>query len=632
NLGIITPAFEGMRNSSLVDDYIFIGAFAFIISALASIPIKNQQAYFSALLLAAELVFSIFAGKVFKLSVIFLLAALIFSALSRFWKGQNSSNAFKSKVWVLLLAFAVGILSFVPLDFKALVIKEKDVLPHGEFSQSPINREGKDCLEVVMDKPESYYLRGFVGEKYTSQGWQSIENKEKYESAALFYWLHKGNFYGQTQIAALADLIDSQQKNRIIIKNLGVSDKYIYAPYETMAEDNTYVKANKIGDEGLYGTKKSYRFYAGENHIRDYTSLAQSLSENESNEKFDSYLKCEAHYNEYVYNNYLQITDEQRKTLKNLLGEYNSETHMDYANAKAKILRFLTFNMSYTDNKMELSDNDFVCDFLQKSHEGNSQHFASAATVMFRYFGIPARYVEGYLITPDDVKNAQPNTPITLDDSHAHIWTEFYQDGVGWIPFEVSPPYLNIMEQADDVTGIPSAQGSENEQPQNNNKNANFQQEKEQMQNQNYKIFYVVGCLLIMVGLALLCMLVILILKRKMRLKRVKKSFENKDLHIAVINMFAYSAGLLQHFKILNSTNEIYDGRKILSEKFGREYSELYIKALELYNRVKFGYNENVSDEETRTMMAFAEKTTELIADNRKPVQRLMDRHFRFLY
>ena len=96
--------------------------------------------------------------------------------------------------------------------------------------------------------------------------------------------------------------------------------------------------------------------------------------------------------------------------------------------------------------------------------------------------------------------------------------------------------------------------------------------------------------------------------------------------------MFAYCVGLLQHFKILNSTNEIYDGRKILCEKFGSEYAELYIKALELYNRVKFGYNENVSDEETRIMMAFAEKTTELIADSRKPVQRFMDRHFRFLY
>mgnify|MGYP000240144033 FL=1 len=35
------------------------------------------------------------------------------------------------------------------------------------------------------------------------------------------------------------------------------------------------------------------------------------------------------------------------------------------------------------------------------------------------------------------------NTVITLDENHAHAWAEYYLDGVGWIPFEVTPGYID---------------------------------------------------------------------------------------------------------------------------------------------------------------------------------------------
>lgn len=36
--------------------------------------------------------------------------------------------------------------------------------------------------------------------------------------------------------------------------------------------------------------------------------------------------------------------------------------------------------------------------------KGYDVQFATAATLMFRYYGIPARYAEGYLLTPEDAE------------------------------------------------------------------------------------------------------------------------------------------------------------------------------------------------------------------------------------
>ncbi|RHU97711.1 transglutaminase domain-containing protein [Clostridium sp. OM07-9AC] len=46
---------------------------------------------------------------------------------------------------------------------------------------------------------------------------------------------------------------------------------------------------------------------------------------------------------------------------------------------------------------------DFINYFLGKNRRGYCAHFASAATLAFRYTGIPARYVEGYGIDPEDI-------------------------------------------------------------------------------------------------------------------------------------------------------------------------------------------------------------------------------------
>ena len=89
-----------------------------------------------------------------------------------------------------------------------------------------------------------------------------------------------------------------------------------------------------------------------------------------------------------------------------MLGGYkSSEKHLQYSTAKQSILNVLSSSMEYSTEPDKGSSDDFATAFLQETHQGYSVHFATAAALMLRYYGIPARYVEGYLITPDDVKD-----------------------------------------------------------------------------------------------------------------------------------------------------------------------------------------------------------------------------------
>ena len=87
------------------------------------------------------------------------------------------------------------------------------------------------------------------------------------------------------------------------------------------------------------------------------------------------------------------------------------------------------------DTPLTPDGKDFVEYFLTESHRGYCMHFASAATLILRTMGIPARYVSGF--TADTVAGKQVDVP----DRAAHAWVEIYIDGYGWYPIEVTPDY-----------------------------------------------------------------------------------------------------------------------------------------------------------------------------------------------
>ena len=91
-------------------------------------------------------------------------------------------------------------------------------------------------------------------------------------------------------------------------------------------------------------------------------------------------------------------------------------------------------------------NNDFLAYTLEQKKKGYSVHYATAAVLMLRYYGVPARYVEGYYLRPEEANAAAPGEELVLDETHAHAWAEYYLDGIGWIPFETTPGYIDQEE------------------------------------------------------------------------------------------------------------------------------------------------------------------------------------------
>lgn len=75
--------------------------------------------------------------------------------------------------------------------------------------------------------------------------------------------------------------------------------------------------------------------------------------------------------------------------------------------------------------KMPENEPDFARWFLEKSDRGFCVHFASAATVLLRAAGIPARYVVGYL------QAVEAGRPAIVSTLSAHAWAEYYDTDTG---------------------------------------------------------------------------------------------------------------------------------------------------------------------------------------------------------
>lgn len=87
-----------------------------------------------------------------------------------------------------------------------------------------------------------------------------------------------------------------------------------------------------------------------------------------------------------------------------------------------------------TGTAMAPEADDFALWFLEQGDRGYCVHFATAAAVLLRSAGIPARYVTGYRV---DAKAGEP-VPVTSDDAHA--WVEYYNYRTwGWHILEATP-------------------------------------------------------------------------------------------------------------------------------------------------------------------------------------------------
>ena len=86
-------------------------------------------------------------------------------------------------------------------------------------------------------------------------------------------------------------------------------------------------------------------------------------------------------------------------------------------------------------------DRDFAEYFLFENHRGFCVHFATAAALLYRMCGYPARYAEGYAVPASAFEEtADGRYEARIDGSMGHAWCQVYDESSGeWLDMEHTP-------------------------------------------------------------------------------------------------------------------------------------------------------------------------------------------------
>ena len=174
--------------------------------------------------------------------------------------------------------------------------------------------------------------------------------------------------------------------------------------------------------------------------------------------------RMEASYAAYAASRYTAVPDGYDE-LQTLCDEAKKDQKLTEAADIGDYIRaYLKTNYQYNASAPQPPEGaDPIRYFLTESKQGYSVQFASAAVVMFRMFGLPARYVVGYA-APQSLFTQQEdgNWHAILQDDNAHAWAEVYISGQGWTPMEMTPGVLVSAQQADLRTDpLPETQGQD---------------------------------------------------------------------------------------------------------------------------------------------------------------------------
>lgn len=291
-------------------------------------------------------------------------------------------------------------------------------------------------LDISDDLFAPLYIRGYVGTNYTGQGWkeQTGEQKEAAKLAGMSAGMLGGNYYRLLEELQAQGNPGVYGRLRFVITNREANSAYSYIPYGT---DISEFEPSDAYD--IYTKEKT-----DENILNMYYMNTQRLSNLEALEEAGQSRTEDMSYRQYARETYLTVPEEG---LDRFYAEYGGMTFDSAADCVAFVRESLAAHAAYTKAPGSTpKGKDYVEYFLYENQKGVCTHFATAAVLMFRTFGIPARYVEGYLTTS---LTADGGANEILDRS-AHAWAEIYIDGAGWVPIEVTPGFLNEDDMQDD--------------------------------------------------------------------------------------------------------------------------------------------------------------------------------------
>ena len=477
--------------------------------------------------------------------------------------------------------------------------REKQTLPEGDFSGPFRLQYGSDSmLEVEMSSPASLYLRGSAYADYDDEGWKPVSRETADSYAELFYWLHKNGFSGETQLSALAEALDTKDNETVAVtvKATGACRKVMYVPMELCVSE---LETGSLRDGTVLAEGDTYSYQTEKNMVAEAYELLKALDESRAEPEASEYLRLEESYRDFVYANYMEIPEDCAALLPVL--EESGRERMTSYEAKAHIRAYLAGNASYRQSaEIDSGGSALLKELFDRG--GNCVHYATAAVLMLRSCGIPARYAEGYIITPETAESSGGS--LTLTGQNAHAWAEYYEDGVGWIPFETAPPFIGLMgesewqwfeyeddapisgdasTEADDIKN--SGTSADAETPQESSRaeeEPTDQWENRQEKPSKGKTLLVPILLWSLLGIliAALAAAAVISLRHRLLMKRRRALFEDPELKTAITALFADSVALMRGSGLRQSREPLSAQCESVEEWFGGETDYLAMEQL----------------------------------------------------
>lgn len=294
-----------------------------------------------------------------------------------------------------------------------------------------------------------------AGGSYDGTTWQAPD-ADAFDSAAM-NWKTEDN--ARLTIASLPFLRTAYdgtaQPQTLTVERIHADTQYTYAPYNAYWGDYYTIQGDGVA-AGQTVQDDVFLYYP-----RD---TAQTQLEARADADPSVLDRMEASYAAYAASRYTAVPDGYDE-LQTLCDEAKKDQKLTEAADIGDYIRaYLNTNYQYNASAPQPPEGaDPIRYFLTESKQGYSVQFASAAVVMFRMFGLPARYVVGYA-APQSLFTQQEDGSwhAILQDDNAHAWAEMYISGQGWTPMEMTPGVLVSAQQADLRTDpLPETQGQD---------------------------------------------------------------------------------------------------------------------------------------------------------------------------
>ena len=349
------------------------------------------------------------------------------------------------------------------------------------ISNMPLAFDDKIVLKLHTDKKsiDAIYLKGFYGSEYRNGRW--IYDGEDFERA-----LKKKDYDEQLVQEGIAfagtDAIMNYSGKQYIyefdkleakLEYLKTGDTTAYIPYFTHGFSSITIRGDVCFKKAKKRKSIEYTIFQDElDYLRAYDYFPYNGEESWKNwyEKYvcDTYL----YVPEYMENIKEVASELREQDLQDIKGE--PDENLLRVRAADVVVEWFAENMTYTQSPPSLPRKaDPIEYFVGESKEGYCMHYASAATLILRQLGVPARYASGYYVSTADFEEMADGYTAYIMDNAAHAWVEIYLDEIGWVPIEVTTSYsdgVNPNRDYSDVDVEVETPGETPSQEENNDK------------------------------------------------------------------------------------------------------------------------------------------------------------------